>query len=139
MSSFIYLFGSKFSFFSYIGRRTLLILLLLLLLILTRIGSFTCIIPTVLPLPDLEQVLARLSQSLNGEVKELLVSSKISKLISIYKSVMQQKQQQHSMPLVTVPSCDLVQEIITLLQEEVSSHHLSFYQSSSSFSSSAFS
>ena len=74
----------------------------------------------VLPLANLDDVLARLSSQLTGDVKNILERSKISKLISIYKSVMQQKQRQMTSPSVGVPSCELVQEIITLLQEESS-------------------
>ncbi|KAI1289995.1 MAGUK p55 subfamily member 7 [Halotydeus destructor] len=76
----------------------------------------------VLPLPDLEMIVSRLAQHVNEEAKEMLEHSKLSKLISLYKSIMQQKLEQHSLPSLSSSSssCDLVQEIITLLQEESS-------------------
>ncbi|RWS06301.1 MAGUK p55 subfamily member 5-like protein [Dinothrombium tinctorium] len=74
----------------------------------------------VLPLPDLNLVLKRIVQQLNGDAKELITKSNLDKLVAIYTSVMHQKQRKHSLPSMTLAASDLVQEIIILLQEESS-------------------
>jgi hypothetical protein len=66
---------------------------------------------------DLNSVLDRVVQHLNGDIKDVINRANLSKLIAIYNSVMQQKQ--HQLPSVSTPATDLVQEIILLLQEEV--------------------
>jgi hypothetical protein len=88
---------------------------------------------SVLPLPDLNAVLERLINNLNGEVKDVINQSNLGKLIAIYTTIMQQQQKQKHQPLTqtittTSNTADLVQEVILLLQEEVSlSHYLLFY------------
>lgn len=78
-----------------------------------------CMNILVVPLADLDAIVQRISTQLNGEIKEILERSKIAKLVTIYKTVMEQKQRLRSVPNVDATSCDLVQEIITMLQEEV--------------------
>lgn len=129
---------------------------------------------TVLPVTELESAVSRLASTscpLDSNVKQLIHRSNLSKLVSIYQSVMIQKQninsltgtgsisQQQQPPSTTsvVPSgissppgtaatkssstsaipslnqssCDLMQEIISILQEEVRilliHFHHSFY------------
>lgn len=73
-------------------------------------------------LPDLNAVLERLINSLNGEVKDIINQSNLAKLIAIYTTIMQtqQKQKHRSLPqaMTTSNTADLVQEVIQLLQEE---------------------
>lgn len=73
-----------------------------------------------LPLPDLNLILRRTLQQLNGEVKDLVINTSLEKLISIYKNVMEERQKKYIIPSYSVSSSDLLQEIIVLLQEEVS-------------------
>ncbi|XP_054157863.1 protein PALS1-like isoform X2 [Oppia nitens] len=95
------------------------------------------------PSPDLNVVLERLINNLNGEVKDLINQSNLAKLIAIYTTIMQtqQKQKHRSLlpqpPIITTTTtsttsstttasnnnnnnntADLVQEVIQLLQEE---------------------
>ena len=103
---------------------------------------------TALPVSELESIVSRLASStspINPEVKSLIHRSNLSKLVSIYQSVMIQKQNIHCLtgsgsiiapsnqqtvsspsslncipPSMNQSSCDLMQEIISILQEEVS-------------------
>ena len=75
-------------------------------------------------MPDLNAVLERLINHLNGEVKDMINQSNLSKLIAIYTSIMQQQQKQKHQPLSqsitsSANTTDLIQEVILLLQEEV--------------------
>lgn len=113
---------------------------------------------SVLPVVELESVVSRLSSSscpLDSEVKQLIHRSNLSKLVSIYQSVMIQKQNINSLtgttesisqqqpssitssvthtspsskgiPSLNQSSCDLMQEIIPILQEEVRNTFLTF-------------
>ena len=79
----------------------------------------------VLSLPDLNAVLERLINNLNGEVKDIINQSNLAKLIAIYTTIMQTQQKQKHRSLLpqamtTSNTADLVQEVIQLLQEEVS-------------------
>ena len=80
----------------------------------------------MLSLPDLNAVLERLINNLNGEVKDIINQSNLAKLIAIYTTIMQtqQKQKHRSLPqaMTTSNTADLVQEVIQLLQEEVSTY-----------------
>jgi len=76
---------------------------------------------SVPPLPDLDGVISRLSTQFNGDVKEVLHHSKLTKFLSIYKTVMQEKNRltylnDHHLPAIERPSTELVQDIISLLQ-----------------------
>ncbi len=76
-------------------------------------------------MPDLNAVLERLINNLNGEVKDVINQSNLGKLIAIYTTIMQQQQKQKHQPLAqtittTSNTADLVQEVILVLQEEVS-------------------
>lgn len=115
----------------------------------------------MLPVTELESIVSRLSSSacpINSDVKQLIHRSNLSKLVSIYQSVMIQKQNissfandaaaatvsalppssqrqpstsmvtassvagvtsKSSIPCLNQSSCDLMQEIISILQEEV--------------------
>jgi hypothetical protein len=75
----------------------------------------------VLPLPDLNAVLERLINNLNGEVKDVINQSNLGKLIAIYTTIMQQQQKQKHQPIAqtittTSNTADLVQEVILVLQ-----------------------
>lgn len=68
-------------------------------------------------LPDMDALIQRLSSHLTGDVKDVLTAdSKVAKFISIYKTVMQEREKRLLIPTTSMPSTDLVQETITMLQ-----------------------
>lgn len=65
-------------------------------------------------------MISRLSVQLNNDVQNVLHHSKVSKYISIYKKLMQRKQDVTHIPNTMRPSPDMVKDVISLLEEEVS-------------------
>lgn len=75
------------------------------------------VLPATGPLPELDAVVQRLSVHLNGDVKNVLTpDSRVSKLLSIYTTVMQEREKRLLIPTTSMPSTELVQEIIAMLQ-----------------------
>ncbi|XP_015784327.1 MAGUK p55 subfamily member 5 isoform X3 [Tetranychus urticae] len=71
----------------------------------------------ILPSIDLNPILDRVVQQLNNELKELVTKTDLTKLVSVYNSIMQQKQKQLSLPCVSMPATDLLGDIVMLLQK----------------------
>jgi hypothetical protein len=74
----------------------------------------------VVSLPDLDVVISRLSAQMNNDVKNILHHSKVSKYISIYKKLMQNKSSVTHIPNTMRPSPEMIKDVISLLEDEVS-------------------
>lgn len=81
-------------------------------------------------LNDLESLVSRVSsQVTNGDLKNALEKWRLSKLLSVYSTVMNCKNQSKQVATLLASSnasTDLVQEIITMLQEDVSFYRSAF-------------
>ena len=74
-------------------------------------------VPANKVLPDMESVMQRLSAHMSAEVKEALSpESRVARLLSIYVTVMHEREKRLSLPATSMPSVDLIQEIIAILQ-----------------------
>lgn len=97
-------------------------------------------IPFISPsaLADLDSLVSRVSSQItNGDLKNALEKCRISKLLAVYSAVMSQKSQSRQPstlpPAAALPSTELVQEIIAMLQEDVSfNEHIPFHTNLSS-------
>ena len=72
---------------------------------------------TVPSLPDLDAVITRLSVQLNGDVKSVLHHPRVTKYLSIYKKLMQNKETLTHIPHTSMPSPDMLKDVISLLEE----------------------
>jgi len=62
-------------------------------------------------------VITRLSVQLNGDVKSVLHHPRVTKYLSIYKKLMQKKETLTHIPHTSMPSPDMLKDVISLLEE----------------------